>query len=65
MEGSKLEIYILLTEANQTKKLNFFKYMKGIRLSVIISNASNHDIHLVTDAVDNIFIKRTSSKSKI
>ena len=37
---------------------------KGIPLSVAISSASAHDIKLVTDVVDNITIKRSSSITK-
>ena len=35
---------------------------KGIPLSAIISSASTHDIKVVTDVVDNVVIKRPSSK---
>jgi putative transposase len=37
---------------------------KGIPLSVVISSANTHDIKLVTDVVDNVVIKRPSSKTK-
>ena len=36
---------------------------KGILLSVVISSASTHDIKLVTDVMDNMVIKRSSSSS--
>lgn len=36
----------------------------GIPLSVIISSANTHDIKLVTDVLDNIIIKRSSSLTK-
>ena len=35
----------------------------GIPLSVVISSASTHDIKLVTDVMDNMVIKRSSSSS--
>jgi hypothetical protein len=35
---------------------------KGIPLSAIISSAKTHDIKLVTDVVDNVVIRRPSSK---
>ena len=35
---------------------------KGIPLSAIISSAKTHDIKLVTDVVDNVVIRRSSSK---
>jgi len=35
---------------------------KGIPLSAIISSANTHDIKVVTDVVDNVVIKRPSSK---
>jgi transposase len=35
---------------------------QGIPLSAIISSASTHDIKLVTDVVDNVVIRRPSSK---
>ncbi len=34
---------------------------KGIPLSVVISSASTHDIKLVTDVMDNMIIRRSSS----
>ena len=37
---------------------------KGIPLSAVISSASTHDIKLVTDVVDNVIIRRSSSKYK-
>ncbi len=37
---------------------------KGIPLSAVISSANTHDIKLVTDVVDNVVIRRPSSKSK-
>ena len=37
---------------------------KGIPLSVVISSASTHDIKLVTDVMDNMIIKRSSSSTK-
>jgi transposase len=36
---------------------------KGIPLSAVISSASTHDIKLVTDVMDNMVIKRSSSSS--
>ena len=36
---------------------------KGITLSVVISSASTHDIKLVTDVMDNVIVKRSSSSS--
>src|SRR3954462_10742772 len=35
---------------------------KGIPLSAVISSAKTHDIKLVTDVVDNMVIRRPSSK---
>src|SRR4051794_6916394 len=35
---------------------------KGIPLSAVISSAKTHDIKLVTDVVDNVVIRRPSSK---
>jgi IS5 family transposase len=35
---------------------------KGIPLSAVISSANTHDIKLVTDVVDNVVIRRPSSK---
>ena len=35
---------------------------KGILLSAVISSAKTHDIKLVTDVVDNVVIRRPSSK---
>ena len=35
---------------------------QGIPLSAVISSAKNHDIKLVTDVVDNVVIRRPSSK---
>src|SRR4051812_14264346 len=35
---------------------------KGIPLSAIISSANTHDIKLVADVVDNVVIRRSSSK---
>ena len=37
---------------------------KGIPLSAVISSANTHDIKLVTDVVDNVVIRRPSSKYK-
>ena len=37
---------------------------KGIPLSAIISSANTHDIKLVTDVIDNVVIRRPSSKYK-
>ena len=36
---------------------------KGIPLSVVISSASTHDTKLVTDVMDNMVVKRSSSSS--
>ena len=38
---------------------------KGIPLSVAISSASTHDIKLVTDVMDNMIIKRSSTKRNL
>ena len=35
----------------------------GIPLSVVISSASTHDIKIVTDVLDNMIVKRSSSSS--
>src|SRR3954447_24291447 len=35
---------------------------KGIPLSAVISSANTHDIKLVTNVVDNVVIRRPSSK---
>ena len=35
---------------------------KGIPLSAVISSAKTHDIKLVADVVDNVVIRRSSSK---
>ena len=35
---------------------------KGIPLSAVISSANTHDIKLVADVVDNVVIRRSSSK---
>ncbi len=37
---------------------------KGIPISAVISSASTHDIKLVTNVVDNAFIKRPPSSYK-
>ena len=36
---------------------------KGLPLSAVISSASTHDIRLVTDVMDSVIIKRSSSPS--
>ena len=36
----------------------------GIPLSVVISSANSHDIKLVTDVMDNVVVKRSSSSTK-
>ena len=37
---------------------------KGIPLSAVISSASTHDIKLVTNAMDNVVVKRSSPSTK-
>jgi len=37
---------------------------QGIPLSAVISSANTHDIKLVTDVIDNVVIRRPSSKYK-
>jgi putative transposase len=37
---------------------------KGIPLSAVISSANTHDIKLVADVIDNVVIRRPSSKYK-
>ncbi len=45
-------------------KKAYFSGYKGIPLSVVMSSASTHDIKMVTDVMDNIIIKRSSSLTK-
>ncbi|MER5174876.1 MAG: transposase [Candidatus Nitrosocosmicus sp.] len=53
--------------ATDRSKLGTKRYIltdkNGIPLSAIITSASNHDVKAVTDAIDNVIVKRPTSSS--